>query len=275
MSDEVFPIDFTHVSPSGTLTLLVDDGSQAAYVLLADIANYVAQNFPVSGDLSGVAGNAEVVRISTVPVSLTQMQPGDVLTFNGTEFVNHALSLPTQVTMLPLQGDLTGTTASSEVSKLQTYTLTISNPASGQALLFDGIKFVNGNVPLPAPVTSVGVGGDLTGLSDNAAVVKLQGTQISLSSLAAGQALIFDGTKFVNAIPSVASANVVVTVTGDVTGNTGNTRLAELQSIPLDVSAPSAGQSLIYDGTKFTNGTPTVQATGTASVTGAIDGGYF
>ena len=106
--------------------------------------------------------------------------------------------------------------------------VTLTSPTSGQALVYNGTKFVNKTVEEPESL------GDLS--------------DVTLTSPTSGQALVYNGTKFVNK-----------TISG---GGGGASKLDDLSDVV--ITAPTTNQTLVYNGTNFINKiavTPPPQAT--------------
>ncbi len=83
------------------------------------------------GDLSGTLGSATVKGIQGKTVSATAPTSGQVLVWNGTQWVPQTLSSS-------LGGDLSGTTAAATVQGIQGRSLSTTVPAAGQVLTWTG-----------------------------------------------------------------------------------------------------------------------------------------
>ena len=119
---------------------------------------------------------------------------------------------------------------------------------------------------LPAATTSVTMGGDVTGNSATATVAKIQGTSVSGAAPTIGQVLEYNGLVW---LPSSLPAAVTsLTMGGDVTGTTAASTVSKIRGTNVVATAPTTGQSLVFDGTNWAPTTVTASGDnwGTQSV---------
>ena len=154
------------------------------------------------GDLSGTYPNPTVSKIhsATVPVA-GSLTPGNVLQVSGASAlsygpVNLAGGINAITGQLPtgnqvpqtVGGDLSGTTASAVVAKLDGYVLSASSPVAGQVLEFNGTNWVPSTISSSFPPSGA-AGGDLSGTYPNPSVAKLQGRAVASTTPSNGYVL--------------------------------------------------------------------------------------
>jgi hypothetical protein len=174
-------------------------------------------------------------------------------------------------------GDLSGTYPSPTVAKLQGTIVLSGTPSAGQVLT--ATSGVAADWQTPGSVTSVTMGGDVTGNSATSTVIKINGATVPVSgSLVTGSVLQVSGAAALTyAAVNLAGGSAFVTGTlpagnlpslaGDATGTiTANTVVA-IQARSISTSAPSNGQVLTWvsGSSMWTPSTPS----GTISVTGS------
>ncbi len=189
---QVLSLAGTTLSISGTSSSVVLPSSSSAAVGLMQLA----------GDIGGTATVPKVVGIQGVPVSTTVPTTGQVLKYDGTNYVpsnsimtetqtlglsgstltisgtNSSVVLPiaadaTSSTngIMRLAGDLGGTAASPLVAKLQGRTLSSTTPTTGQVLKFDGTQWAPGNTVTTETQTLALSGSTITISGTNSSVV--------------------------------------------------------------------------------------------------------
>lgn len=193
----------------------------------------------VGGDLNGTSGTATVVGLQGRTVSATAPTINQILRWNGTSWVPSTETATTSVTM---GGDVTGGSASSTVVALRGRLLSTTAPSNNQVLRWNsaGSEWVPSN---ETTISSLSVGGDLSGSTASAAVIALRGYSITTGVPETGQFLVYDGTKY-NLVNSL-------TVGGDLTGTNAAATVSKLQGTSLTVATPVTGRPLFFDGTSW------------------------
>ena len=268
--DAVVLAEAQTLSLTGTTVTLSGTNSSVTLPAVGDATSTATGKVQLAGDLGGVATAPSVVRIQGIPVSAVTPTVGQVLKYDGTNYVpnNSVLTetqtlglsgstltisgtgssvvLPTAVDatsstngMVRLSGDLGGTAASPLVAKLQGRTLSSTAPTTGQVLKFDGTSWI--------PATSV-----------------LTETQtLSLS----GSTLTISGTSSSVVLPvssdATTTTNGSVRLAGDL-GGTGTTAAAPVIS-DLAISTSKLANGAVTDA-KF-SGILTIAKGGTGSTT--------
>jgi hypothetical protein len=164
-------------------------------------------------------------------------------------------------TFIRIAGDIGGTATAPLVIGIQGRPVSSSQPAVGNALLWNGSSWV------PSAVATVGTSstifaGDLSGTSSIQAVIGLQGRSLSSSAPTSGQVLGWNGSTW---------APTTLTAGGDISGTLGSASVIKLQGFAVSATAPSSGQALEWNGsiwipTTLTAGGDLSGTLGTASV---------
>ncbi len=106
--------------------------------------------------------------------------------------------------------------------------------------------------------------GDLGGTTSIPLVIGIQGNPISDQSPNLLDVLMWNGISWTPM--SVGAAGI--TISGDLSGDTTTQQVVGLQSRPLDSAAPTIGQALIWDGTKWSPGNVSAGTVFTATLAG-------
>jgi hypothetical protein len=180
-------------------------------------------NGTASGDLSGTYPSPLVVKIQSTSVSSTPPAAGQVLKFDGSEWVPATDDVSSggggggggSTPSGPAGGDLNGSYPNPNIAigavtqnKLGDGSVTtnkIKDDAVSTIKIKDGAitaaKLAPGVIPASFP-PSGSAGGDLGGTYPNPSIAKLQGITLSSAAPAAGQVLKFDGTQWAPAAES-------------------------------------------------------------------------
>jgi hypothetical protein len=183
-----------------------------------------ASNVPITfgGDLLGNSSTQTVIGIQGFAVSTATPTAGQVLEYNGSEYVPITLS-----GVFVAGGDLTGSSTSQTVHAIQG--VVISGVASSGKVL-EASSSTAASWQTPAPGFTAG--GDLSGTSTSQTVIGIDNVPLSITSLATNQILQYNGTDWVNvAIPSGFTAG------GDLTGTSTNQNVVNIHG----ASVPAAG----------------------------------
>ena len=200
----------------------------ALYALIGESA----ANFTAAGDLSGNASSQTVIGIQTIPVSSTAPSTNDVLVYTSGKWT------PSPIAPSPpsgtASGDLGGTYPNPSVVAINSAsvptigavgnTLYVSGGSSlsyGALNLAGGANYVTGTLPTGNQASQT-MGGDVSGTTASATVIKLQGYALSNTAPTTGYALVWSGTAWT---PTALSFN---TLSGDVTGSAGSNTVVSL-----------------------------------------------
>jgi hypothetical protein len=223
-----------------------------------------------SGDLSGSLGAPTVARIQNRPVAVTSPSSGQVLGWDGSQWIPQSIAGGVTSTFgrtgaitaqtgdyafgqisgsvaggqLPAAGgDLNGTLTGARVTGLQNRPIAASVPATGAVLSWDGAQW--------SP--QMFAGGGVASTFGRVGAVTAQAGDYSFNQIG--------GTVATTQLPAAA---------GDLSGALGTPTVAGIQNRPIAASAPSVGQVLAWNGSQWS---PQVQSGGVASAfgrTGAI-----
>jgi hypothetical protein len=191
--------------------------------------------FTAGGDLSGSSTSQTVVGIDGKPIVITSLVSGDLLYYNGTDYVNSKLV-----------GDVIGSPAANTVVQLQGYAVSNTGPTSGYVLTWTGTAWTpEGNNPI--------LSGDVTGNAQSNTVVGLDTTPLVITTLTSNQTLIYNGTDWVNAliVNSNISSSAAVAVSKLAAGTSAQLLLNNSTPTPTwtslsgDVSLSSSGASTV------------------------------
>lgn len=145
-----------------------------------------------------------------------------------------------------LGGDVTGTQGTNTVERIRGVNVSNGALTSGQSLVYDGTEWTGG---VPTSFSGL-LSGDVSGGQSTTSVTKLRGVNIKSGTLTAGQSLIYDGSQWAASTPSDFNG----VLSGDVTGTQGATVVSKLAGTSLNISSPTAGQILKYDGVDWIAG---------------------
>lgn len=153
----------------------------------------------LSGDLGGDSSSATVTALQGDPVAAsTPTSSGEVLTWDGSQWIS------SNDVVINLAGDLGGDSTAAIVSALQGNDVAAGVPGSGEALIWDGSQWVS--TPIVASSGSLPVGGDLSGTTDTASVIALNGNAVSATSPGSNQVLTWNGSAWAPADPAGGGA---------------------------------------------------------------------
>ena len=207
--------------PPGTAVVPETSFGQAAKV--GDLNEYARANHthgtpPINGDLTLEGDQIRITRIRSQPVSASIPNTGQVLTFDGTEWVatDHIHSTPSDP--IPahvantsahdkqiIAGDVTGTLDKTHIALLQGKSVNAPAPNSGQVLTFDGTQWTASTPsdPMPPHVANTHahdkqlIAGDVTGTLDKTHIARLQGIPVADVQASEGQVLKVIGSQWV------------------------------------------------------------------------------
>jgi hypothetical protein len=202
----------------------------------------------LTGDVTASGSGSQaatVARIQGRTVASTAPTSGQVLSWNSTT----SQWEPATVTSgsSSLGGDLSGTTSSATVAKIQGRTIATTAPTSGQVLSWNSTS--SQWEPATVASGSSSVGGDLSGTTSNATVAKLRGVDISITAPSAGQVLKYNGVAWA---PAADTDTGLTALTGDVTASGNGSQaatVARIQGRAVASTAPTASQVLTWNAT--------------------------
>ena len=224
------------------------DGSQWAPAVDEDTPQVTS--LPVSGDVTGTTGATTVGALQGRSVGNTAPASGEVLKWNGSSW-QPAPDNDTQVSSLPLVGDVGGTTDNAVVSGLQGRPVGATAPASGEILKWNGVSWE------PAPdedtpqATSLPVSGDISGTTNSVTVEAIHGRPVTTGAPSSGQILKWNGALWELATDESGSQPTSLPMSGDVTGLTDVSVVTALQGNSVATGVPSSGEVLKWNGAQW------------------------
>jgi hypothetical protein len=222
------------IAANAVTTIKIADGQVTAAKLAAGvIPTSLSPSGTAGGDLGGSYPNPLVSKIQSVAVSNTAPATGQVLKFNGTQWVPAADDVATAGSggspTGSAGGDLSGNYPNPNIASGAITTPKIANGSIVTPKLADdavttnkiadgavtAAKLAAGLIPSALPPNGT-AGGDLSGSYPNPLIGKLQGITLSNTAPTTGQVLKFDGTQW---IPGTVSGGSSFTIPYSATAN--------------------------------------------------------
>ena len=227
------------------------------------------------GDLSGTLTAARVTGLQSRPIATTVPATGQVLAWDGTQWLPQALSGVGVTSVFGRTGTVTAQTGDYSFAQVS------GTVGSGQ---------------LPA------AGGDLSGVLNVPAVAGIQNRPVAATAPSVGQVLAWNGAQWTpqaqaGGVTSMFGRTGVVTgqtgdysfsqisgtvasgqlppAGGDVSGTLTSATVSRLQSRPIATTAPATGQVLTWDGSQWVGQTPASGGGGANSVDKTMSNTYW
>jgi hypothetical protein len=171
------------------------------------------------GDVSGSIGALTVIKIQGRDINSAAPSSGQVLAWNSGTSKWEATSLGGGGAVT-LGGDVTGSTASTTVARIQGRDMSASAPSTNQVIAWNGSTW--------APASLPATGGDLSGAIGSATVTGLQGRGVSSSAPSTNQVLTWNGSAWAPANAGAATVSSVFGRTGAVVAASGDYTAAQV-----------------------------------------------
>ena len=231
----------------------------------------------LGGDLSGTLDQARVDGLQGVPLgAASPIADGQVLTYEGGEWLPKDLPPAPAPVVPPLAGDVAGPIGANRIGSLQGRPLNAPTPSASQVLTFDNGQWVPKDLPaVPAPPAPT-LAGDVVGPVGANQLAGLQGRPLNAPNPSADQVLRFvGGTWTAVDMPAPAPAGQFVE-----RGNSeryqivaaGEIRIVVVNGGPISTMQPASGYGKLDGSAAVVNGAqPEVMMVGfKAAVTDAL-----
>ncbi len=178
-----------------------------------------ATNFTgsLAGDISGTQSAVSVDKIKGVAISATAPTNGQILQYDGSQYVPVAIPADAVTSVAGRTGVVT--LASADISGLGTAAgLNVGVAANNVVQLNGSATIPDSTLPSIALTTSSAFSGDISGTNSTISVDKIKGTAVNATAPTTGQALVYNGSSWIptTGFPSFAksTANQTFAVTG-------------------------------------------------------------
>lgn len=172
-----------NVSRFNNLKNIALTGQAASAALAAGFTGALA------GDVTGIQGATSVDRLKGVAVSATAPTAGQVLQYNGTQYVPTTIVSGGVASVAGKTGVVT--LVSADISGLGNSAALSVGTTAGTVAAGDDSRIVNALQPSSA------FSGDVSGVASAITVDKVRNVAVSATAPTAGQALVYDGTQWV------------------------------------------------------------------------------
>lgn len=254
-----------------------------------DASTSVKGIIQLAGDLGGTAASPAVLKINGTAVTAGgTLTTGTVLRATDTSSSAWGaldLSNSNAITgLLPsgnqdsqnVGGDLSGTTSSATVTKLQTISVSSTTPTNNQVLTYNGSTWIPATPASAAPTAAqyLTLAADATLTNER---VLTAGTNISFVDGGAGNALTINNTYTYTPTDATTSAKGIVQLSNDLAGTATSPIVAGIRGVQVSATTPLNNQILQYNGTAWTPATytpadATLSAKGVVQLAGDLGG---